>query len=124
MTKTSFDLAAFLAAAAIGIPLAAQAQDAPHAAEQREADDRVIAARCGTPAFEKSFYRQSRAAVAAGLVVKNRDPVQVEKSITAMRRSPFVLVATQADCTAELQRLAELQRSRAALVRRGGGRAQ
>ncbi|MBU2408850.1 MAG: hypothetical protein KKC79_09405, partial [Gammaproteobacteria bacterium] len=33
--------------------------------EQREADDRVIAARCGTPAFEKQFFRSSQAAVRA-----------------------------------------------------------
>ena len=53
----------------------------------------MIAARCGTPAFEKVFYKQSKAAVAAGLVSKNRDAAQVEKNITGLRRSPFVLVA-------------------------------
>ena len=124
--KTTFDIAAFVAAAAIGLPLAAGAQqagvDAAISGEQQEADLRVIAARCGTPAFEKAFYKQSRAAVSAGLVVKNRDPVQVEKNITSLRRSPFVLVATQADCAAELKRLADVQKHRGELLRSGAGR--
>ena len=119
--KTPFDIAALVAATALGFPGIAFSQQAsappPGLAEQQEADWRVIAARCGTPAYEKAFYKQSRAAVAAGLVVKNRDPVQVEKTVTALRRSPFVLVATQADCAAELQRLAELQKSRSALLK-------
>lgn len=127
--KTQLEIAAVLAAAVIGVPLSARAQQAqevgiavPISGEQQEADYRVIAARCGTPAFEKAFYKQSRAAVSAGLVIKNRDPVQVEKTITSLRRSPFVLVATQADCAAELQRLAEVQKARGALVGRGAGR--
>lgn len=124
--KKPFEFAAVLAAAVIGIPLTAGAQPAGNAVlmagEQQEADYRVIAARCGTPGFEKAFYKQSRAAVTAGLVVKNRDPVQVEKSITSLRRSPFVLVATQADCAAELKRLAELQKHRGELLRTGAGR--
>ena len=50
-------LAALLLFAFIGIPLGAAAEPstvatAAQAAEQQEADYRVIAARCGTPAFE------------------------------------------------------------------------
>ncbi|MGO4394508.1 hypothetical protein AB4Z46_24425 [Variovorax sp. M-6] len=126
MKTQQLAFAALLAAAVIGMPLAASAQQAADAAvpisgEQQEADYRVIAARCGSPAFEKAFYKQSRAVVAAGLVTKHRDPVQVEKTVTALRRSPFVLVATQADCAAELKRLAELQKSRAEMLRTGRG---
>ncbi|MDM0017843.1 hypothetical protein [Variovorax saccharolyticus] len=119
--KTTFAIAAVMMAASIGMPSTAGAQQAADAAlmagEQQEADFRVIAARCGTPAFEKAFYKQSRAAVAAGLVVKNRDPVQVEKTVTSLRRSPVVLVATQADCAAELKRLAEVQKRRGELLK-------
>jgi len=124
--KTPFDIAALVAATALGFPGIAFSQQSgappPGLAEQQEADWRVIAARCGTPAYEKAFYKQSRAAVAAGLVVRNRDPVQVEKTITALRRSPFVLVATQADCAAELQRLAELKKSRSVLLKSARGK--
>ncbi|MDM0024814.1 hypothetical protein [Variovorax saccharolyticus] len=119
--KTTFAIAAVMMAASIGMPSTAGAQQAADAAlmagEQQEADFRVIAARCGTPGFEKAFYKQSRAAVAAGLVVKNRDPVQVEKTVTSLRRSPVVLVATQADCAAELKRLAEVQKRRGELLK-------
>lgn len=119
--KTPFAIAAVMMAATIGMPSTAGAQQAADAAlmagEQQEADFRVIAARCGTPAFEKAFYKQSRAAVAAGLVVKNRDPVQVEKTVTSLRRSPVVLVATQADCVAELKRLAEVQKRRGEVLK-------
>ena len=119
--KTPFAIAAVMMAASIGMPSTAGAQQAADAAlmagEQQEADFRVIAARCGTPAFEKAFYKQSRTAVAAGLVVKNRDPVQVEKTVTSLRRSPVVLVATQADCAAELKRLAEVQKRRGELLK-------
>ena len=119
--KTPFAIAALMMAATIGMPSTAGAQQAADAAlmagEQQEADFRVIAARCGTPAFEKAFYKQSRAAVAAGLVVKNRDPVQVEKTVTSLRRSPVVLVATQADCVAELKRLAEVQKRRGEVLK-------
>lgn len=95
---------------AVELPLA------PTAGEQQEADWRVIAARCGTPAFEKSFFRQSSAAVAAGLVSPGRAPAQVEKSITALRRSSLVLVARTADCPERLSQLAALQRQRSALI--------
>jgi len=88
----------------------------PLSSEQQEADDRVVAARCGTPAFEKGFYKQSKAAVAAGLVVKHRDPVQVEKAVTALRRNPVVLVATQADCPAQLDRLRQIEKDRAKML--------
>lgn len=88
--------------------------------EQLEADYRVIAARCGTPAFEKSFYKQSKAAVAAGLVTRHRDPAQVEKSVTALRRNPVVLIGAQSDCPAQIERLKEVQKERAKALRKGG----
>ena len=125
--KTQFEIGAVLTAAVIGIPLTALGQTpadvaSPVSAEQQEADYRVIAARCGTPAFEKAFYKQSRAMVAAGLVTKNRDPVQVEKAVTALRRSPFVLVTGPADCPAELKQLAELQKNRSSAIKATPGR--
>jgi len=86
-------------------------------AEQQEADYRVVAARCGTPAFEKAFHKQSMAAVAAGLVTKNRPAAEVEKTITALRRSPLVLVAASADCPAQLAQLKALHSSRSELLR-------
>lgn len=104
----------------IGASWPAAAQPAvdvsPLSIEQQEADDRVVAARCGTPLFEKGFYKQSKAAVAAGLVVKHRDPVQVEKNVTALRRNPVVLVATQADCPAQLDRLRQIEKDRAKML--------
>ena len=110
---------AVVAAAFIGMAPGALAEPsaiatAALAAEQQEADYRVIAARCGTPAFEHAFYKQSRAAVAAGVVVKNRDPVEVEKAITAMRRSPVVLVASNSECPDQLKQLADVQKQRSA----------
>ena len=84
---------------------------------QQEADYRVIAARCGTPAFEKSFSRHSKAAVVAGLVSPNRDTVAVEKSITALRRNPLSLVATSTDCPVLLAQLEAVQRQRTSLVK-------
>ena len=118
-SRSGFD--AFTAATLAGICLTAGAQTAPAPAPpisalQLEADYRVIAARCGTPAFEKAFYFHSRAVVAAGLVVKGRDPAEVEKSITALRRSPFVLVAAPADCPAQLALLKDLQKTRGAAL--------
>ncbi|MDM0077046.1 hypothetical protein QTH90_21730 [Variovorax sp. J2P1-59] len=111
--KARFNVRALLWVSAICLPWAASAQPADLSGEQQEADYRVIAARCGTPGFEKAFYKQSKAAVAAGLVVKHRDPVQVEKSVTALRRNPVVLIGTQADCPDQVTRLKELQKERA-----------
>ncbi|OUM04005.1 hypothetical protein [Variovorax sp. JS1663] len=113
-----------MSASVLGIWVPAEAQTmrqsaAPTAAEQQEADWRVIAARCGTPAFEKGFYKESRAAVAAGLVNKNRPPADVEKSVEALRRSPFVLVASNADCPNQLAQLKELQKTRKGMARPG-----
>ena len=88
--------------------------------EQLEADYRVIAARCGTPAFEKSFYKQSRAAVAAGLVTRHRDPAQVEKTVTALRRNPVVLIGAQSDCPAQIEHLKAIQKERARSLHKGG----
>ena len=125
--KAHYDIGAILMAAAIAVPSMAAAQAAGAtgsglSAEQQEADYRVIAARCGTPAFEKAFFRQSKAAVAAGLVSKHRDPAEVEKTITALRRSPLVLVAAPADCPEQLKMLAELQKSRSSLVKTKRGK--
>jgi len=89
-------------------------------ASQQEADYRVIAARCGTPAFEKNFTRQSRAAVSAGLVSTTRDAAAVEKSITALRRSPLALVSASSDCPAQLAQLGAVQRQRSGLVKAPG----
>jgi hypothetical protein len=125
--KARVELGAFLTASVIGISLPVHAQTtrqlaAPTAAEQQEADLRVIAARCGTPAFEKGFFKSSRAAVAAGLVNKHRMPADVEKSVEALRRSPFVLVASNADCPNQLAQLKELQKTRQAAIHSGRGR--
>lgn len=117
--QTSLLSQALCCALAIGLPCAAGAQ-AALPGDQQEADNRVIAARCGTPAFEKAFYKQSRAAVAAGLVVPHRDPALVEKSITALRRNPVVLVGAQSDCPEQLARLRSIQKERAKAL--GGGR--
>lgn len=127
LMKARVELGALLSASVIGISLPVDAQTtrqpvAPHAAEQQEADYRVIAARCGTPAFEKGFFKDSRAAVAAGLVNKNRLPADVEKSVEALRRSPFVLVATNADCPSQLAQLKELQKARKETIRTGRAR--
>ncbi|MDM0105447.1 hypothetical protein QTH97_10920 [Variovorax sp. J22R24] len=120
--RAHLEIGAFVAVWAIAVPLTANAQPAGGmvpvlSGEQQEADYRVIAARCGTPAYEKAFFKQSKAAVAAGLVSKNRNPAEVEKTITALRRSPFVLVAAPADCGDQLKMLAELRTSRSSLLK-------
>ena len=121
--KARIELGALLSASVLGIWVPAEAQTVRQAtaAEQQEADWRVIAARCGTPAFEKAFYKESRAAVAAGLINKNRPPADVEKTVEALRRSPFVLVASNADCPNQLAQLKELQKTRKGMVRTGRG---
>jgi hypothetical protein len=85
--------------------------------EQLEADYRVIAARCGTPTFERTFLRQSMAAVSAGLVSNDRTPAAVEQKITALRRNPLALVATQSDCPGQMARLADVRKTRAAIIK-------
>ena len=116
--KTKFEIESLLAAVAIAVPLTTSAEPAAAVPpEQQEADYRVIAARCGTPAYEKAFFNQSKAAVAAGLVSRNRPPAEVEKTITALRRSPFVLVAGPADCPAQLKQLDELRSTRSRLLK-------
>lgn len=94
----------------------------PGEQEQREADYRVVAARCGSPAFEKTFSAQSRNAVAAGLVSQRAEPAVIEKSIGSLRRSSLTLVATSSDCPAKLAQLADLQRSRQAALAAAGKR--
>lgn len=86
---------------------------------QNEADYRVIAARCGTPAFERQFSKQSRAAVAAGLIVRNQDSVALEKAIEARRRNPLQLVNTGADCAEKMSLLKAVQQQRAQAIRTG-----
>lgn len=97
---------------------------APSAEEQWEADYRVIAARCGTPAFEKSFSAHSRQAVAAGLVSKRAEPATIERAIGSLRRSSLTLVATSSDCPAKLAQLADVQRARQAALGAAGKRPQ
>ena len=115
--KSRFGLDAFAAATLAGMCLSAGAQMAPASglaisSEQLEADYRVIAARCGSPAFEKAFFNSSKAAVAAGLISKTQRPAQQEKAITALRRSPSILVAAHADCPAQLALLKDVQKRR------------
>jgi hypothetical protein len=98
----------------VGLPAPAQllADAALVAKAQVEADDRVIAARCGSPAFEKQFFRHSQAAVRAGLVSNRTSPARVEQAITALRRNPIVLVTANVDCAAQLARLKQVIKSR------------
>jgi hypothetical protein len=118
--KARFVFVACISVVSIGLSWSAASQPtmdpSPLSSEQQEADDRVVAARCGTPLFERGFYKQSKAAVASGLVVKHRDPVQVEKNVTALRRNPVVLIATQADCPAQLDRLRQIEKDRAKML--------
>lgn len=94
-------------------------RDAIDAALQREADYRVIAARCGTPAFEKQFFKQSKAAVASGLVEGLSNAGAAEKQIESRRRNPLQLVATSADCSEKLALLKTVQQERAKAPRTG-----
>jgi hypothetical protein len=117
---TRMNLGALASAAAFGLCLPVAARELPegammYAGEQVEADLRVIAARCGSPAYEKVFYKQSRAFVAAGRVVEGKDPVEVEKTVTSLRRSPFVLVEAPADCPAQMEMLKDVQGRRGGL---------
>ncbi len=122
--RSNLGVLAFVTLAGLCLAPAAQAQDAssPLSGEQQEADFRVIAARCGSPAFEKVFFKQSRAAVAAGMVSKTRDPADVEKAVAKLRRSPFVLVAAPSDCPAQMAMLKELQKSRGDALKKVRGR--
>ena len=109
-----------LAAGLTSLPSRAGAdREAIDAALQREADYRVIAARCGTPAFEKQFFKQSKAAVAGGLVDGLSNAGAAEKQIESRRRNPLQLVATSADCGEKLALLKTVQQQRAKEVRTG-----
>ena len=119
--KARFEIESLLTAMVIAVPLSAHADLAAISPEQQEADYRVIAARCGTPAYEKAFYNQSKAAVAAGLVSKARPPSEVEKTITALRRSPFVLVAATTDCPAQIKQLDALRAARSTQIKSSRG---
>ncbi|MEJ7687417.1 MAG: hypothetical protein WKG52_10710 [Variovorax sp.] len=126
--RSNLGALAFVTLAGLCLAPAVQAQDipsplsAPLSGEQQEADLRVIAARCGSPAFEKAFFKQSKAVVAAGIVSKSRHPVDVEKSVSTLRRSPFVLVAAPSDCPAQMAMLKELQKSRGDVLKKARGR--
>ena len=120
------EIRALLFTAGCALSAGAEAQIAavsfPGEQEQREADYRVVAARCGSPAFEKAFSAQSRKAVAAGLVSQRAEPAVIEKSINSLRRSSLTLVATSSDCPAKLVQLGELQRSRQTALGSAGKR--
>lgn len=82
---------------------------------QYEADYRVIAARCGTPAFEKKFFTQSRAFVAASNGHDKEAAARQESAIRSLRRNPITLIGSQADCKSHGQVLQRVmaERSRA-----------
>jgi len=63
-------------------------------------------------AAEKAFFKESQAAVKAGVVSRRGSPEEVEKRIVALRRNPLVLVGAAADCPAQLARLKDIQKAR------------
>lgn len=78
------------------------------AALQNEADYRVVAARCGKPAFEKAFFVSSQQFVAASNDRDRQATARQESAIRSMRRNPITLIGSQSDCKAQgaiLQRL-------------------
>ncbi|MDN4592059.1 hypothetical protein DBA29_26610 [Xenophilus aerolatus] len=94
------------------------------AALQYEADYRVVAARCGTPAFEKKFFMQSQQFVAASNGQDKTATARQESTIRALRRNPITLIGSQSDCKAqgdELKRVMD-ERSRGRSAQRGRGR--
>ena len=91
---------------------------------QYEADYRVVAARCGTPAFEKKFYQQSRQFVAASNGQDKEVTARQERTIERLRRNPIALIGSQTDCKLhgdELKRVID-ERSRSRNGLRGRGR--
>jgi hypothetical protein len=84
---------------------------------QQESDYRVIAARCGTPRFEHGFFKESKAAVQAGLVGNSRNPDEVERMVTEARRNPLLLVSKSADCKADLATINDLREARKGVVK-------
>lgn len=78
------------------------------AALQNEADYRVVAARCGTPAFERVFFANSQRFVAASNDHDRQATGRQESAIRLMRRNPITLIESQSDCKSQgaiLQRL-------------------
>lgn len=78
------------------------------AALQNEADHRVVAARCGTPAFERAFFAKSQRFVAASNDHDKQATARQESAIRSMRRNPITLIGSQSDCKSQgaiLQRL-------------------
>jgi hypothetical protein len=91
---------------------------------QYEADYLVVAARCGTPAFEKKFYLQSRQFVAANNGQDKEAAARQERTIERLRRNPIALIGSQTDCKLhgdELKRVMD-ERSRSRNGLRGRGR--
>lgn len=72
---------------------------------QQEADYRVVAARCGTPAFEKQFYIQSRQFVAASNGQDKEAIARQERAIERLRRNPLSLIGSQSDCKVQGEEL-------------------
>ncbi|MDN4591735.1 hypothetical protein DBA29_24935 [Xenophilus aerolatus] len=79
---------------------------------QREADYRVVAARCGTPAFETKFFTQSRNFVAASNGNRQDSTARQERAIESLRRNPITLISAQADCKAQSDELKRLLNER------------
>lgn len=103
-------------------PTPEAAASSPAQARQLEADYRVMAARCGTPAFEKQFTRQSRAAVAAGWIEKTVDPAATEKAIETLRRNPITLVSNRAACDSRMVELKQVMQQRSERLRGRGAK--
>lgn len=82
------------------------------AALQREADYRVVAARCSTPAFEKNFYVQSQDFVAASNGHDRESTARQESAIRSMRRNPIALIGSQTDCKLQGARLKQIMDER------------
>lgn len=79
---------------------------------QREADYRVVAARCGTPAFETKFFTQSRNFVATSNGNRQDSTARQERTIESLRRNPITLISAQADCKAQSDELKRLLNER------------
>ncbi|MDN4592144.1 hypothetical protein DBA29_27055 [Xenophilus aerolatus] len=91
---------------------------------QYEADYRVVAAWCGTPAFEKKFFTQSQQFVASSNGQDKFATERQESTIRSLRRNPIALIGSQSDCKVqgdELKRVMD-ERSRSRSGQRGRGR--
>ena len=111
-----------MALAQSAFPTSAPDTPSPAQGRQLEADYRVMAARCGTPAFEKLFTRQSRAFVAAGWIEKTADPAATEKAIETLRRNPLMLVSNRAACDSRMVELKQVMQERSERLRGHGAK--